>query len=577
MSASVIDLESIRRNREALALELQAMSVVLKGNACRCPFHDDQHASAGIYADDSGVWRFKCQACGVGGDVFDVRAKAQGKSVGEIMREASDKKLPKRQSGFETIEQAQKILGGNVRRFTYADPDTERIDLVVFRVDTPNSKTFRQVSRNGTGWVFKAPPKPWPLYNRVRLRDADAVVVVEGEKCVHALHDVGIVATTSPCGAGKAEYADWRPLAGKTVTLWPDKDQPGIHHMRQVAQRLRDLDPRPRVLWLDPEALDLPEHGDVVDYLVKNSDLNGGLARFVAETLETAEPIGYGREVKALIEDTISGKRTALEWPWKRLGKLTKALLPGTVTLLCGDPGAAKSFLLLEALAYWHGQGFKVACFELEEDRRYHLNRALAQRSECAGLTDDEWVRNHPDEARAIFQQHANFLDAFGEVIHEAPDGQVSIDGVAEWVEGRTKAGCRIIAVDPVTAADSGAEPWRADGAFLDRCKKAIVAYGASLILLTHPKKGRKTAVGLDEIAGGAAYQRFAQCILWLGYHKGKKAEKVETDFGPVTIDLTHTLHICKTRNGRGHGLALGYVFQGESLRIAEQGLILGS
>ena len=567
--------DSLRRNREALALELQATGVVLKGNACKCPFHDDQHASAGIYADDCGVWRFKCQACGVGGDVFDVRAKGQGKPLAEILREVGGQELPRRQAAFETIEQAQKVLGANVHRFTYAAPNTERVDLVVFRVDTPSGKTFRQLNHDGKGWVFKAPPKPWPLYNRGRLAEAEAVVVVEGEKCVHALHDVGIVATTSPCGAGKAEYANWRPLSGKNVILWPDKDDQGIQHMRQVVQLLTHLEPRPRMLWLDPAGLDLPEHGDAADYVAKHGDLNGGLARFVRETLETAEPVGHGREVKTIIEDTISGKRAAIEWPWRRLGKLTKALLPGTVTLLCGDPGAAKSFMLLEAFAYWHSQGFKVAVFQLEEDRRYHLHRALAQRAECSDLLDDQWVRDHPDETRAAWEQHADFLDSFGDVIHEASGGQISIGELAEWVAVQAQAGCRIIAVDPVTMADSGSEPWRADGAFLDHCKKAIGIHGASLVLLTHPKKGRKTAVGLDELAGGAAYQRFAQTVLWLSRNPGEKSAKVETDCGPATIDLTHTLHIAKTRNGKGHGLALGYVFHGESLRMAEQGIII--
>ena len=70
-------------------------------------------------------------------------------------------------------------------------------------------------------------------------------MVVEGEKCGDVLLELGIAATTSPCGAGKAEYADWTPLAGKKVILWSDNDPTGRNHMKQVAEQLQRLDPSP--------------------------------------------------------------------------------------------------------------------------------------------------------------------------------------------------------------------------------------------------------------------------------------------------------------------------------------------
>jgi hypothetical protein len=153
--------------------------------------------------------------------------------------------------------------------------------------------------------VKEAPPKPWPLYNRTRVAASDTIVVVEGEKCVHALADIGIVATTAPGGAGKAPHADWTPLAEKTVYLWPDADpvnppkhphagkRTGIEHMKDVAQQLQALEPPPLVLWLDVDQLGLPPKGDVVEYLdTYGGDTAETKRNAITCALQLAEPMG---------------------------------------------------------------------------------------------------------------------------------------------------------------------------------------------------------------------------------------------------------------------------------------------
>ena len=82
--------------------------------------------------------------------------------------------------------------------------------------------------------------------------------------------------------------------------------------------------------------------------------------------------------------------------------------------LLCGDPGSTKSFFLLEALAYWYEQGVKIAVFELEEDRGYHLYRTLAQRQEKGDLFNPDWVKDNPEFSRKAFFEHREFLNGFG-------------------------------------------------------------------------------------------------------------------------------------------------------------------
>lgn len=65
-------------------------------------------------------------------------------------------------------------------------------------------------------------------------RTGDPVYVVEGEKDVLAMESVGISAVSPAMGAGKAGMFDWSPLAGHTVVIVADDDEPGRKHALQV-------------------------------------------------------------------------------------------------------------------------------------------------------------------------------------------------------------------------------------------------------------------------------------------------------------------------------------------------------
>lgn len=582
--------DTIRADQSALLDALRdAGADVSKPKAMRCPFHDDNTPSAGVY-EKGGVWRFKCQSCGAGGDVFDIRALYEGRPVEEVLKETSgseSKPAPIPMpvvTVYESVEEIQQTFAKVREVYRYTNPDTRELDMVVFRCkETDGRKSFMQGRPERGGIALKAPPKPWPIYNRIRVSSADVVVVVEGEKDVHTLHLGGIIATTSPGGAGKASHADWSPLAGKTVYLWPDNDQPndkgertGIAHMREVARILDELDPAPRILWIDCDRLDLPDKGDATDYvdgLPDHSPKSIGLA--VRAVMQDAEPVGASSEVTALVNDTISGKRRAIAWPWQLVGDFTKALLPATVTLLCGDPGATKSFMMLEAAAYWHDHGESVALLELEENRVFHLYRALAQRVGQSAILDDDWVRDNADQVTWFVQNHQEWLDTFGRCLHVNEDDAVTLADVARWVERMARAGKRIIAVDPITAVATGPSPWIDALEFLTSVKHTITAHECSLVLVTHPRKGRDGGTLLDDVAGGAAYTRFTQTVLWLEHHEPPKDRRIAATGGIEPVHSNRTIHICKARNARGQGHRLAFRLDGASLRFCELGLIV--
>jgi len=61
----------------------------------RCPFHDDNHPSAGIFQFEN-IWLFKCHGCtNANGDVYDVLAAHHKCSRDEAIEQAH----PKEQDG----------------------------------------------------------------------------------------------------------------------------------------------------------------------------------------------------------------------------------------------------------------------------------------------------------------------------------------------------------------------------------------------------------------------------------------------------------------------------------------------
>lgn len=92
-------------------------------------------------------------------------------------------------------------------------------------------------------WMWKHWPAPRPLYGLDRLAGhAEApVIVCEGEKSADAAAErwTDCVAVTSSGGAAGAGKADWSPLAGRAVSIWPDRDEAGAKYARGVARLAR--------------------------------------------------------------------------------------------------------------------------------------------------------------------------------------------------------------------------------------------------------------------------------------------------------------------------------------------------
>jgi len=125
--------------------------------------------------------------------------------------------------------------------FAYFDADG-RVVRVVVRLDyyergkPERQKDIWQEPRGAT-----PPEAGWPLYRLPSLlaHPAAPVLIVEGERTAEAAQELfghRFQATTTIEGAGKAARSDLSPLAGRSVTVWPDNDPPGHRHAGELVQ-----------------------------------------------------------------------------------------------------------------------------------------------------------------------------------------------------------------------------------------------------------------------------------------------------------------------------------------------------
>lgn len=151
-------------------------------------------------------------------------------------------------------------------------------------------KSIRPLWWNGDKWEFKAPPAPRPLYNIGQLTvGTGTVLIVEGEKAADAatkLYPKAIV-TTWPSGCKAINKADWSPLKGRRVILWPDADEPGQQAMDRLAQLLLKL-PVDRVQMVTPPA-DATEGWDLADATWTPDEAAAYIKANISEPLESDE------------------------------------------------------------------------------------------------------------------------------------------------------------------------------------------------------------------------------------------------------------------------------------------------
>ncbi len=320
-----------------------------------CPFpenHNNGDKNPSLQIDEEHQ-RVRCWSQGCfgekGADIIDLVRKMEAVSFQEAVN------ILKRESGTSANHPVKPVV---TAQYDYTDEESKHLFQIQRREPGRKGRgkdfIFRAPKPDG-GWIYKKAGVRLVPYRLPEFRDADTVVIVEGEKCVDALWELGIPATTNPFGAGKwkDEYGPY--FEGIQVILWPDNDKTGRRHMETVARSLRDYASESTVVEPPKE---LPPKGDVADLIAKGA------------TRETVERILAGADL------------------WQE----SKVPVPQRFTLT--DDGNA------ERLAHHHG-GQILFCFEKGWMSWQGTHWELDRRGKVQQLAVDT-VRAIPDEAHEI-------------------------------------------------------------------------------------------------------------------------------------------------------------------------------
>jgi len=281
---------------------------------CHCPSHEDKKSSLSITEQDGKVL-LHCHA----GCEPDNILGAIGLTWKDLYSD----------NGYKSKEQP-------LTTYDYLDVTGEFVYQVV---RYPNKKFVHRRPDGLDGWIYKEAMKGVKrvLYNLpiviATINAGQPVYIVEGEKDVNKLNELGLTATCNSGGAGKWQdgFADY--FKGAKVAIFPDNDQPGKQHALRVVKSLYGKAEAIKII-------NLPELGskeDVSDWL-DAGNTKDDLIKLVKET-STWQPKEEQNNIGVLMSDVQPEK---VDWLW--LGRIAL----GKLNVIDGDPGQGKSTLTLD-------------------------------------------------------------------------------------------------------------------------------------------------------------------------------------------------------------------------------------
>lgn len=216
-------------------------------------------------------------------------------------------------------------------------------------------KTFVQRvpdSKKPGGWSYSTKGVTWLPYRLPELVEDVAsgfpIFVVEGEKKVDMLREIGVPATCNHGGAGKFPEELAQHFKDARVVILPDNDEAGRAHADLIGRRLECT--ARSILTLDLPGL--PPKGGIDDWLP-----SGGSAEQLYDLMDAA-----ARPFEA---QPFASRFQAVEWqdfdaPGPTYEYLVKGVLTrGEMSMLLGESQSGKSFVAIDiAMAVARGTDF---------------------------------------------------------------------------------------------------------------------------------------------------------------------------------------------------------------------------
>lgn len=201
-------------------------------------------------------------------------------------------------------------------------------------------------------WVMSEPEfnNGKPLYRLPLLTNnlKDIIWLHEGEICVELMEQYGFLCTTSG-SSSSVSTTNWLPMANRTVYIWPDNSSSGGKYLKEAAQKLLSLGCTVRAVDIDQ--LDIPDEGDVVDWLEREKLYSDN--KTIVEKINSLSLISLdftlqnnppdNSYIKYRNAATITVK--PIEWIW--INRFAR----GKISMISGNPGLGKSQIIVSMAA----------------------------------------------------------------------------------------------------------------------------------------------------------------------------------------------------------------------------------
>lgn len=368
--------------------------------------------------------------------------------------------------------------------------------------------------RNGIGWKAGAAPEPRPLYGLHKLRDHDGpVLICEGEKATDAAQALasGHACLTWPGGSNAVRKADFAPLAGRDVLVWPDADEPGLKAARAVQKALEHIGVASVRILTPPAGV---AHGwDAADALTE-----GWTPERFAQFAQ-----GCVQEPDACLKGIFNGA-DLMKMQLPEIRWAVEGLLPQGLAILAGGPKLGKSWLIYSVCAAVGMGGLVLGHFPSK------LGKALY-------LALEDSKRRLQDRLRSLCEIEPGIEAGLGNVDFQTSwprfDDEGGLELLEAYVAKNVEQGLKLVVIDTAAkvapkAKSKSLNAYENDSIIMGRIKALADKHGICILIVTHLNKlNSSNRDPFDAITGSTGQFGTADTALLLVRTRGADAAKL--------------------------------------------------
>lgn len=314
---------------------LEGLTGSPNGYSAKCPAHDDAHASLSVAEGRDGRILLNCHA----GCTLEQIVGAMGLTMNDLFP-TEDRSLPSPDAGRRV-----KAKDSIEAEYVYYEDDFTPVLRKTKVRKADGSKYFYWQHFNGCGWEKGKAGLMTPLYRGETLKEADDVLIAEGEKDVDTLIRLGYTAVSLPDGADSRWLEAYgERLRGRNVYILPDNDEPGRKYASMIAGKLFGKVSGLKILNLCDKWPEMPAKADVSDMVeALGEEAAAKAVNELAQYGPEYDPAESAARFRALPASGFESEKTRFVWyPYIPIGDYT---------VLMAEGGTGKTFLCCKIAA----------------------------------------------------------------------------------------------------------------------------------------------------------------------------------------------------------------------------------